>query len=70
MFKDKDKLIDEYDLPGEPWKNTACLGYAISALESLGYAPEKINEVIIELKELFDWVSVDDAEDTYNNSNY
>jgi len=58
------------DLFYEPWKNSACLGYIIMALENLNYSPEDITLIIVELKELFDWVSVDDAEDRYTDSNY
>lgn len=54
----------------EPWKNLACLGYVISALENIGYEPEKIAEVVMELKELFDWLSVEDAEEVYTDSDY
>jgi len=54
----------------EPWKNSACLGYVITAMENLDFEPEKITEVIMELKELFDWLSVDDAEEALNESTY
>ena len=58
------------DLLYEQWKNSACLGFVISALENLGYEPEKISEITMEMKEIFDWLSVEDAEDAYNNSVY
>ena len=54
----------------DQWKNTACLGYVITALENLGYTPEKIIEVFFELNELFDWLSVDNAEKLYFDSLY
>ena len=63
-----DKGSDSFYI--ETWKNSACLGYIISAMENLDYEPEKIIEVIMELKELFDWISVQDAEEVYNKSTY
>ena len=54
----------------EPWMNTACLGYAVTALDNLGYEPEKITEVVMELKELFDWLTVEDADEAYKASDY
>jgi len=61
---------EENDMPIEPWSNTACLGYVVTALENLDYTPEKITEVIMELKELFDWLTVEDADEAYNDSDY
>ena len=61
---------EEYGIPVEPWMNTACLGYVISALESLNYGPEKITEVIMELNELFDWMTVEDADQVFTDSDY
>jgi Holliday junction resolvasome RuvABC DNA-binding subunit len=52
----------------EPWTNAACLGYTISALENLGYKSDDIRLVTAEMKELFDWVSVDEAKAYYNGS--
>ena len=54
----------------EPWSNHACLGFVISALENLEYEPEKISEVVMELGDLFDWFTVEDAEEYYNESGY
>ncbi len=54
----------------EPWSNTACLGYVISALENLGYAPEKITEAVMELRELFDWMTAEDAAEAFSASSY
>ena len=62
-------FVDEYDLP-EQWKNSACLGYVISALENLDYEPEKITEVVAELNDLFDWLTVEDADGYYTDSDY
>ena len=63
-----DDLFDEKYT--EPWKNTACLGYVISALENLGYAPDKITEIVMELTELFDWFTVGDADEAFTDSDY
>jgi len=54
----------------EPWKNGACLGYVITALENLDYEPQKIQEVVCEMRELFDWISTDQADKHYCNSPY
>jgi len=54
----------------EQWKNGACLGYVINALENLDYEPQKIQEVVCEMRELFDWISTDQADKHYCNSPY
>ncbi len=54
----------------ETWTNAACLGYVISALENLGYKQEDIRQITSEMRELFDWVSVDEAKDYYNGGPY
>ena len=33
----------------DQWSNSACLGYVVAALENLGYVPDRISEVLIEL---------------------
>jgi len=52
------------------WKNSTCLGYVIAALENLDYEPERITEVVSELIELFDWLSVREADELYADSMY
>ena len=47
----------------EPWSNAACLGYTIMALENLDYRDEQIWQVVAEMKELFDWMSIEDAQE-------
>ena len=54
----------------DQWSNTACLGYVVAALENLGYEPDRISEVLIELHDLFDWLPVDYAEELYADSWY
>ena len=61
-------IVDEMFL--DQWSNTACLGYVITALENLGYKPVKIIEAVIELHELFDWLTPDNAEKLYRDSRY
>ena len=52
------------------WDDTACLGYIISALENLDYKTDKIIEIVMELNELFDWQTVEEAHEYYKNSGY
>ena len=59
-----DKLLSE------PWTNAACLGYVIAALENLDYSYDQIWQIVAEMKELFDWVSVDEAKEHYCESSY
>jgi hypothetical protein len=54
----------------EPWRNAACLGYIIAALENLDYKHDQIWPVVAELKELFDWTSVSEAAEHYRDSPY
>ncbi len=62
--------MDEKNPLIEPWTNAACLGYTIAALENLDYKFDQIWPVIAEMKELFDWVSVDEASEHYRESRY
>ena len=59
---------DEYDMQMELWTNSACLGYVISAMRNLDYDPGQISEIVMELKELFDWMTIDGAQEAYNDS--
>ena len=61
-----EKLLDLFD----QWNNSACLGFVITALENLDYEPKRIKELLIELTELFDWLSVNNAEKLYCDSRY
>ena len=58
------------ELLSEQWTNAACLGYTIAALENLDYKYEDIWQVVAEMKELFDWVSVAEAREHYCESIY
>ena len=52
------------------WKNSACLGYIIRAMENLDFEEDEINLVTSELREVFDFVSVEEAEQIYSKSSY
>jgi Holliday junction resolvasome RuvABC DNA-binding subunit len=67
LYEEKKTMCNKY---AEPWKNDACLGFAITAMENLGYKPTKIAEAVIELNELFDLLTLDDAEEAYTDSDY
>lgn len=54
----------------ERWSNGACLGYVIRAMESVDFNEQEISLVVAELKELFDFVSLDEADKHYCNSPY
>ena len=41
-----------------------------TALENLDYEPQKIQQVVCEMRELFDWISTDQADKHYCNSPY
>ena len=58
-------------IPGlEPdaWSNDACRGYVIMAMKNCGYVGEDIRRMMAELHELFDFVSLDEAEAHYQKS--
>ncbi|WP_010498784.1 hypothetical protein [Paenibacillus elgii] len=54
----------------ECWRNGACLGYVIRALEILDFEPTDIQLVVSEMRELFDFVSIDEAHAHYCKSPY
>ena len=60
-------------IPGlEPdaWSNDACRGYVIMAMENCGFAGDDIRRIMAELHELFDFVSLEEAEAHYQKSPY
>ena len=57
-------------LLSEPWSNGACRGYVIMAMENCGFADQDIRRIMAELYELFDFVSLDEAEAHYQKSSY
>lgn len=52
------------------WNNNACLGYAILGAEKLGYSNDQIDNLVRAIYGEFDMKSVDDAQNTYNQSSY
>ncbi len=54
----------------EQWKNSACRGYVIWAMENLDFKPEDIKRVVDELHWVFDMKTIDEAEEHYQNSPY
>lgn len=54
----------------DEWSNGSCLGYAISALETLNYTKEEIREIVNEIKFKFDIMTVKEAEAKYCKSSY
>ena len=60
----------EYDpalaaLLAQPWSNNVCRGYAIYAMENCGFSSDDIRRMMAELHELFDFVSLEEAEAHY-----
>ena len=58
------------ELLTQRWSNGACLGYAIIAMESLGYPPEKVREAVREMDAAMDAFDLEEAMRHYNNSPY
>ena len=44
-----------------PWRNDACVGYAIMAMNSVGLDAETIRDVIDAMNDCFDDTSVEEA---------
>ena len=57
-------------LLSQPWSNGACRGYVIYAMENCGFQPADIKRVVAELHEVFDFKSLEEAEEHYQNSPY
>ena len=51
----------------QPWSNNACRGYVIKAMENCGFHAKEIQQVLIELYEVFDFCSVEEAADYFEN---
>lgn len=50
-----------------PWSNNACRGYVIQAMESCGFRPKEISQVLEALDEAFDLWDLEKAEACYEN---
>lgn len=49
-------------LLSQPWSEGACRGYVISAMERCGYKPAAIERVMRELHEVFNFITLEDAQ--------
>ncbi|MFC4598178.1 hypothetical protein [Cohnella hongkongensis] len=54
----------------EQWSNNACRGYVIWAMENCGFGSDDIQRVVMELHEVFDFKSTQEADEHYRNSPY
>ena len=76
QFSESEVQSKSYDpaelaaLLSEPWSNGTCRGYVIMAMENCGFADQDIRRIMAELYELFDFVSLDEAEAHYQKSPY
>ena len=60
-------------IPGlEPdaWSNDACRGYAIMAMQDCGFSHEDIRRVVRQLYEVFDFHTINEAEQKYYHGGY
>ena len=55
-------------LLSQPWNEGACRGYGIAAMERCGFKPADIERVMWELREVFDLLSLDEAQALYERS--
>lgn len=51
----------DFMYPDGPWRNDACVGYAIMAMNSVGLDAETIRDVIDAMTDCFDDTSVEEA---------
>ncbi len=57
-------------LLSQPWSEGPCRGYVISAMERCGFKPADISRVMAELHEVFDFISLEEAQALYERSPY
>ena len=57
-------------LLSQPWSNNACRGYVIYAMENCGFSPNEIRRVVAELYEVFDFRSLEEAQQHFEESPY
>lgn len=48
-----------------PWRNDACLGYAIMAMKRYGLTDSEIEDMIREIRECFDIYTIEEAANKY-----
>ncbi|MFA2556881.1 DUF2239 family protein [Bacillus cereus] len=64
------RLVWEAQSSENEWSNNACLGYAILGAKKLGMNDEQIGKLVRAIYSEFDWKSVEEAKDTYNQSSF
>lgn len=64
------KLIERDMWNRQEWSNNAALGYAIFGAIDLGYSEEQTKELVRAIYRAFDFKTVDEAKEKYNNSPY
>ena len=52
------------------WSEGACRGYVIAAMERCGFKPSDIEQVMMELHEVFDYTTLEEAQAYYERSPY
>ena len=57
-------------LLSQPWSESACRGYVIAAMERCGFKPADIDRMMQELHEVFDSLTLDEAQRLYERSTY
>ena len=60
-------LQEIQDMLTDRWSNNACRGYIIKAMESCGNKSKDIWEVLMELYEVFDFCSAEEAAAYYEH---
>lgn len=55
-------------LLSQPWSEGVCRGYVISAMERCGFKPADIEQVMLELHEVFDYTTPEEAAAYYERS--
>lgn len=61
------ELADVLNTEKDVWSNDACYGYCIRAMENAGYRAELIRNMIHHLHDVFENLSVDEAEKLFHN---
>lgn len=57
-------------LLAQPWSEGACRGYVIAAMERCGFKSTDIERVMRELHEVFNFTTLEEAQQIYENSSY
>ena len=57
-------------LLSQPWSEGACRGYVIAAMERCGFKPADFDRMMQELHEVFDSLTLDEAQRLYERSTY